>query len=134
MKTVFFHGILAGVLAAIASVVYNNVYTAALVVDFSKVVNIGGIIGTSIFGCVLASFGYHFFSKMVRSNTDVWFNTVFLVLTYASCVGPFSASLPMDIQSPELFLGLTIPMHFFPIMFWLAVKPLFLNKTVLFER
>ena len=125
MKTVFYHGILAGLLAAIASDVYNNVYSMALVVDFSKVVNVGGIVGASIFGCVLASLGEHFFSKWVKSNTAVWFNALFLMLTFASCVGPFSAILPMDMASPELFPGLTIPMHFFPILFWLAMKPLF---------
>ena len=40
MKTVFFHGITAGILAGLAAFVYNNVYSEALVVDFSKVANI----------------------------------------------------------------------------------------------
>ena len=125
MKTEFFHVITAGILAGLAAFVYNNVYSEALVVDFSKVANIGGIIGSSIFGCVLASLGYYFFGKIVKSNTDVWFNALFLILTFASCISPFSATLPTDMASPELFPGLTIPMHFFPILFWLATKPLF---------
>ncbi len=125
MKTTFFHGMLAGILAGIASVVYSQVYCQALLLNFSKVVNASGMIGASIFGCVLASLGYHFFSKFVRRNVNTWFNIIFLILTFASCIGIFSAELPMDIESPEMFIGLTMPMHLFPFMFWLAVKPLF---------
>jgi predicted membrane channel-forming protein YqfA (hemolysin III family) len=125
MKTTFFHGITAGVLAGLAASVYNYIYNAAFVTDFSKVMNPIAIFGSSIFGCVLAALGYHFFSKWVRSKTDVWFNILFLVLTFASFVGLFAANLPSNIQSPELFVGLSVPMHIFPVLFWLATKPLF---------
>jgi predicted membrane channel-forming protein YqfA (hemolysin III family) len=128
MKNTFLHGTVAGISAGLAAFVYNYAYSVALLVDFSKVINPVAIFGSSIFGCVLASGGYHFFSKWVRSNTDVWFNTIFLGLTFASFVSPFAANLPTDIETPELFAGLTVPMHIFPVLFWLATKPLF-NKT-----
>lgn len=125
MKTPFLHGLIAGVLAGLAACVYNTAYREALLVDFSTVMNSPAILGASIFGCVLASLGYYFFSKWVLSGTDVWFNAIFLVLTFASFVGSFAANLPEDVESPELFPGLSIPMHLFPMLFWLAVKPLF---------
>ncbi len=128
MQKTFYHGITAGALSALACIVYSNAYNGAMMTDFSKVVSIGGIIGSCIFGCVLASLGYYFFAKKVTSNTDVWFNIIFLILTFASFVGPFSATLPLDMESPELFAGLTIPMHIFPILFWLATKPLFFKS------
>lgn len=125
MKTHFFHGLVAGVLSGLAAYVYNTAYSAALLVDFSAVMNTPSILGSSIFGCVLASLGYYFFSKWVQLGRDVWFNAIFLVLTFATFVGSFAANLPEDLESPELFPGLSIPMHLFPMLFWLAVKPLF---------
>lgn len=125
MKKHFFHGLVAGVLAGLAAYIYNMAYREALLVDFSAVMNISAIWGASVFGCVLASLGYYFVSKWVPRVTDVWFNAIFLVLTFATFVGSFAAQLPEDIESPELFPGLSVPMHLFPMLFWLAVKPLF---------
>lgn len=112
-------------MAGLAAVIYNIAYQQALVVDFSAVMNTPAIVGSSIFGAVLAGLGYHFFSKWVRSNTDLWFNAIFLVLTFATFAGSFAANLPEGMESPELFPGLSIPMHLFPMLFWLAIKPLF---------
>ena len=125
MRPVFFQGLLAGILAGLASFVYQNVYNAALLVDFSTVTSPLALFASSVMGSVMASLGYWLFSKWVRVNTDVWFNLIFLALTFATLAGSFAASLPPDIESPELFPGLSVPMHFFPILFWLAVKPLF---------
>jgi hypothetical protein len=125
MKKVFIHGITAGIFAAIAAIVYNKMYSDALMVDFSKLINVTSISGSIIFGCILASVGYYFFSKLIKSNVDVWFNIIFLVITFASFISPLSATLPFEIESPELFAGLAIPMHIFPVLFWLATKPLF---------
>jgi hypothetical protein len=125
MKSHFLHGLVAGVLAGLAANVYNTMYSEALLVDFSAVVNTPAILGSSIFGGVLASLGHYFFSKWVRRGTDAWFNAIFLVLTFATFVGSFAANLPEDVESPELFPGLSVPMHLFPMLFWLAVKPLF---------
>ena len=131
MKTHFIHGLLAGGLAGLAAVVYHMAYREALLVDFSAVMSTPAIVGSSIFGTMLAATGYHFFTKWVPANADTWFNALFLVLTFASFVGSFAANLPEDIESPELFPGLSIPMHLFPMLFWLALKPLFTPKKPL---
>lgn len=125
MKRVFYHGIVSGALAAIAAIVYNYAYSQALAVNFSRIVNNISIAGVNIAGCLIASLGYYIIGLKVTKHTDVVFNIVFMVLTFASCAGPFAAQLPTSIQSPELFIGLTIPMHFFPQLFWLVSKPLF---------
>lgn len=125
MKTVFIQGLLAGVLAGLAATMYQYLYHAALLVDFTAVMSPTALFASSIFGCILASLGYWLFSKWVRSNTDVWFNLIFLLLTFGSLSGSFGASLPPEIESPELLPGLSVPMHLFPMLFWLSVKPLF---------
>lgn len=125
MKKVFFHGLLAGLLATTCSILYNQVYSEALLVDFSKIINSISIAGASVFACLLASLAYYFFSQKIRRNADVWFNIIFLLVTFATFASPFSVSLPLEIESPELFIGLSIPLHLFPVLFWLATKPLF---------
>ncbi|MDZ7878803.1 MAG: hypothetical protein U5L45_14075 [Saprospiraceae bacterium] len=130
MKNTLLHGLLSGGLAGLASSVFNYAYNMAFITDFSKAINTVSIFGSSIFGTVLAALGYHFFSKMVKTHADIWFNIIFLGLTFASLVGSFAANLPTDIESPELFAGLSVPMHLFPILFWLATKPLFKKGDV----
>jgi len=125
MKTTFFHGLMAGILASLASITFNLAYSSALWVDFSKVINTYSIFGSCILGTLLLSLGYFYFSKMVKKRTEVWFNILLLTLTFASFVGSFSAELPLEIDSPELFVGLSIPLHLFPALFWLGTKPLF---------
>jgi len=125
MKKVFYHGITSGILAALAASIYYKFYTEAMMLDYSKVANFASISGSSIFGCLLASLGYFWFSKLIKWNTDVLFNALFILLSFASFIGPFSAELPLDIFAPELFVGLSIPMHLFPVLFWIASKPAF---------
>ena len=125
LKKIFLHGLLAGVLAGIAAIVYNQIYCKMLMVDFSAIVKPVALIGSNIFGCLVASVGYFFFAKMVKTKTDVWFNLIFIILTFATFAGPLTATLPLNVESPEMFVGLTEPMHLFPIVFWLASKSLF---------
>lgn len=130
MKATFFHGTVATLFAAPASLIYNKVYSTALMVDFSLVINHVSIIAATTFACLAASTGYYFFSKWIKSKTDVWFNIIFLLLTFASLVSSFSITLPLTVESPELFAGLSVPMHLFPCLFWLATKPLFNNAVL----
>ena len=125
MKQVFIHGLLAGILAGLAAIAFNKVYCEALAVNFSKIINPVSLTASNVIGCMVASLGYFLFAKVVKNHTDTWFNVVFTLLTFATCVGPFKATLPLDIQGTEFFPGLVLPMHFFPQLFWLSVKPLF---------
>jgi len=56
----------------------------------------------------------------------IWASLIFfLILSFASFYSPFAVMLPMNVQSSELFPGLTIPMHLMPVLFWIAMKPFF---------
>lgn len=125
MRTALLHGLLAGALAGLASIVYMQVYSEALAVDYSMVAKPIGAFASCMVGCLLASAGHLFFSKRVRSGTDAWFNAIFTVLTFASLIPVFGATLPLAVKYPELFYGMVVPMHLFPQLFWLTSKPLF---------
>ena len=114
----------AGVLAGVASLVYQKVYTSSLGADFSKIVTPTGIFATSILGCLLASMGYWLINKWLKQRGDIVFNLLFSILSIASILTVFAVKLPLDVESPELFPGLTVPMHFFPAMAWFTLKPL----------
>lgn len=125
MKIAFYHGLTAGFFTAVACLVYNSVYTGAFMADFSSIINSVGIVGASVASGMLASVGYYFFGKLVQRQTDVWFNVLFLTISFASFVPLFALNLPLELSMPELFIGLTAPMHLFPALFWLGTKPLF---------
>ena len=124
-KKIFFHGLVAGVLSAIASIIYYRVHYFAFEVDFSKLVNIAGLLGINIFGCLIAATGYWLIKKWFGTRGDIIFNLCFSILSFASIIIPIAAKLPLDVQNPELFPGLTVPMHFFPALAWFTIDPLF---------
>jgi len=129
MKNHLVHGLLAGILAGLTSILYHWAYREALLVDFSPLLSPSILLSASMISCLVASLGYHFFSKWVLIGTDLWFNTIFLVLVLVSLVGSFAVTLPEHIQEPELFPGLSVPMHLFPMLFWLITKPLTQAKS-----
>ena len=129
VKKLFFQGISAGILSTIACIIYNRIYFFATEVDFSKLVNIPALIGINVLACMLAAAGYWAFNKTLKKNADILFNLSFTILSFASVIFPISVSLPLSIKNPELFPGLTVPMHFFPALAWFTIQPLFMKET-----
>ena len=125
MKSALLHGLTAAFFASIGALVYNTVYTELMMVDYSAVINIGSILGACVFSCVLASVGYFLLSKVIKKGTNVLFNIILLMATFASFIMSFYAELPLDVQDTEFFYGLSVPLHTFPALFWLATKPLY---------
>lgn len=125
LRKVLLPGLSAGILAAIAALIYQKVYVTALGPDFSSVVSTGGIFMACIGGTLLASLGYFLLDKWLKGRANFIFNLLFVVLSFASIIGPISISLPLTLEAPELFPGLTVPMHFFPALAWFTLSPLF---------
>jgi hypothetical protein len=127
-KRVFFHGLVAGILAAIAAIIYNRIYFFATEADFSKILNIPSMIGLSLVICMIATFVNYGLVKWLRQKGEIVFNFLFAIISFACVMFPISISLPLDIKMPELFPGLAVPMVFFPVIAWLTIKPLFQAK------
>lgn len=128
-KKIFFHSLIAGMLASVAGIIYNRIYFFATETDFSKVLNTGSIIGLNIMVCVVAGMLYWVLVKSLKKKGEVVFNFLFSIISFACVMIPISVSLPLKVQSPELFPGLGVPMVFFPAMAWYTVKPLFTLPT-----
>lgn len=128
MKKLIFHGLLSGILSGIAGVIYLTIYQEAFYVDFNSIINSSSVVGASVFGCMLMTLGYAALLKFKKQNLTGWLNVVIAVLSFASIISPIAMSLPLDIESPELFPGLVVPMHFFPALAFFALVPFFQNS------
>lgn len=124
-KKIFFHSLVAGILAAAAGIIYYRIYYFATEADFSSVLNTGTIIALNIFVCQLAGVLYWASVSWLNKKGDVLFHFLFSILSFAAVIIPISITLPLKIQFPELFPGLAVPMVFFPAMAWYTAKPLF---------
>jgi H+/Cl- antiporter ClcA len=121
-------GIVAGLLAGIAGIVYSRVYYRINGSDFSKVASAVRIVAASVFGGVLAAIGYTLLNNWLRNRGEIVFNLCFTLISFASLLAPIAVTLPLNIETPELFPGLVIPMHFFPALAWFTLKPVFIRS------
>jgi len=125
MKKLFIQGIVAGVLASTAGLIYLNIYQAAFEVHFDAIVNTGSIVGACILGCMLITVGYAILLKFNKLNLAGWLNILVAIVSFASIISPIGMRLPLEIESPELFPGLIVPMHFFPALAFFTLSPFF---------
>ncbi len=127
-KKLLLLGLVSGVLAAVAALIYQKIYVSSLGADFSAIVKPVNIVIVCTLAGLLASTGYGLLTKWLPRAGEIIFNFVLVILTFASILGPFATKLPLEIEMPELFPGLTVPMHFFPALAWFTLKPLFIKK------
>lgn len=124
-KISFLLAVISSALSIAACLIYNKVYTGSFYVDFSKVIHPTSMIMTCLVGCTLMSLGYTLVMKWRPTLNLGWINIVYTVLSFASIIMVLSFKLPLDMEFPELFPGLAIPMHFFPVLAILAIVPFF---------
>lgn len=129
MKASLIHGIISGIVTASAGIAYKKVYQDALFLDFSTVINAGAVAGASVFGCMLMAIGYGLLEHFKKPKLKGWLNILIIVLSFMSILGPLSMSLPLDVEFPEMFPGLAIPMHFFPALVFFGFYPFFANSA-----
>jgi hypothetical protein len=121
-------GIVSGLLAGVAAVIYAKVYYSVNEADFSKVASNVRIVAASLFGGVLAAIGYAILDKLLKSTGEIVFNFAFTLLSFASLLLPIGHRFSPPIDTPELFPGMVIPMHLFPALAWYTLKPLFIRR------
>ena len=129
LKRLLLLGVVSGVLAGIVALIYQKVYSSSVGADFSAIAKPVGIMISCIVGCLIAAVGYWILSRWLKGKTEIVFNFIFMILSFASMLPAFAVKLPLDVNSPELFPGLVIPMHFFPALAWFTLEPLFIKNT-----
>lgn len=126
--------IISAALSSIACFIYNKIYSEAFYVDFGPVLNPVGIISSSLIGCVLMALGYVLLHQWKKDRWFKWANVLYGIVSFASIAGVLSYNLPLDVEFPEMFPGLAIPMHFFPLLSFLTVYPFFWDQDIQVKR
>lgn len=130
MKLNIFKILFASILASIEGVCYQIFYESALNCDFSKMINPVSISMASTIGCLLIGLGYLIMDKFKIKKYQGWYFLSINILSIISIIGPMSSHLPFDIQNPELFIGLTAPLHLFPILSYVTLSTFFKNEQL----
>jgi len=120
-------GIVSGLLAGLAGLIYAHLYYSINEADFSKVASSIRIVASSLAGGVLAAIGFWALNKWLKDKGEIVFNLLFATLSFVSLLTPIAFKLPTSMETPELFPGMVIPMHFFPALAWFTLKPLFIR-------
>lgn len=126
-KNLLLHGVLSSVLASMAGVIYYEIYQYLMLSEFNAIVNWGSIVGASTLGCLLMMLGYWILTKFNLLKLMGWMNVLIAILSFVSIIGAMDTALPLDIDYPELFPGLVVPMHFFPAMSFFGLAPFFIR-------
>ncbi|HEX5170696.1 MAG TPA: hypothetical protein VFW11_16095 [Cyclobacteriaceae bacterium] len=117
--------LVAGILAAIAANIYNQIYFFATEVDYSAIINPGSLIGGNLVVSLFAGLLYFLLRTLFKTRGAIIFNFVYSVGSFACVIIPIAITLPLSTPYPELFPGLTVPMVFFPVIAWMTIDPLF---------
>ncbi len=116
-------------MAAVAAIIFKRIHEFATYANFSKVVGVPVLFAVNLSVCLVAAILYWAFLKWLGRKGEIIFNFLFVIGSFASIAWSFIITLPLDIQFPELFPGLTLPMHFFPALSWFTIRPLFMKET-----
>lgn len=120
-------GIISGLVSGGICLLYSMIYYKASYTDFSTIVTPAGMFISSLIGTVLMAAGYLVVGRINKPNLYPIANIIYSAVSFGSTIGVITYTLPMDIQAPEMFPALAIPMHFFPIMSFLSLAPFFLK-------
>lgn len=138
MKKSLLLGLSAGILAGIASIILMTIYKEAYFTDFStvKVIlskslafqfkPISILILHIVFGIIIGLL-YSLFIKLFKSKGLIIFNLSMTIITFATLILPMAAKLSLDVDEDTmmLFPGFATTIHFFPILSWYTLKPIF---------
>lgn len=124
-KVIFIQSLVAGILAAIAANIYNQIYFFATRIDYSNIINAVSLIGLNLIVSMMAGLLYWLLTIIFKTKGAIIFNFVYSIGSFVCLIIPLAVTLPLSTPYPELFPGLTIPMVFFPVIAWMTIDPLF---------
>ncbi len=128
-KRIFFWGLASGLLAAVGALVFQRIHQFATYADFTKVVTVPLLLAVNLGVCLSAAIVYWGLVRWLNRKGELIFNLLFSIISFASITWSLAYILPLEIETPELFPGLTVPMHFFPALAWFTLRPFFAKEA-----
>ncbi|PSL30789.1 hypothetical protein [Chitinophaga ginsengisoli] len=126
-KKYFLNGLAAGIFSGLAAFFYYRVYVAALEVAYNSIVSPASIFSASLFAGMLIALFCFGIDKLFKKEMETLTSLLLTGGVLVSIIIPFMISLPLDVDHPELFPGLVVPMQLFPVLGWFMFKPVFRN-------
>ncbi len=126
-KYCFFLGVSSSVLSSIGAVSYAYFYNDNLF-DYSKILNYTSIAAACTFVCIFACVAFWAASMVLKSRAEFIFNLLFAFGSMGSIFYPINSNIPED--SFGYFAVYAIPLHFFPVLAWFVLKPLFFRAKL----
>lgn len=123
-KRALFLGISTAVLSSVGALLYARFYNDNLF-DYSKILSYTSIAAACTFVSIFACVGFWAASVILKSRAEFIFNLLFAVGSMASILYPIDATVPEDTFG--YFAVYAIPLHFFPVLSWMILKPLFFS-------
>lgn len=130
-------GIVTAVLSSAGAVAYAIFFNKNLF-DFSTAVGPVSITAACSFVSVFAAVSAFAADKVLKSWGEFVFNLIFSIGTMGSILLPINFEFPpnmlalvqaVNFEGVESFFPIyVIPMHFFPILVWVTLKPLFFRN------
>jgi hypothetical protein len=130
-------GITTAVLSSAGAIAYGTFYNKNLF-DFSPAVGPIMIAATCTFVSILAACAAWISEQTPGNWGEFVFTTLFCAGSMASVLGPINYEFPpallaelheSNFEGVESFFPVyAIPMHFFPVLVWVSLKPLFFSK------
>lgn len=128
-------GLFAGILATVACLILQYAYKVATDSDFSLLIPWWKYLAACLIGCLIASIGFAVLTIFMPKRGEIVFNLLFAALSFASIALPMKF---MEFTNPDMSeqalwaVGYVQPfamtLHFFPIISWFTLKPLFIKK------
>ncbi|WP_148230547.1 hypothetical protein [Chitinophaga pinensis] len=116
-------GIAAGILSGLAAFFYHRIYTEVVEVSFARLVSPQSIFSACLFADMLIALFCYTIRSFFKKDMEILTSILVAGSTLLSMIIPFMVSLPLDMEKPELFPGLVIPMQLLPALAWFVVKP-----------
>lgn len=126
-KKSFFHGITAGIISSTFAYLYVTLLKDEFMYDFSSIISVTNVVGACMFGSILASIGYTLLKRLLPRFGEIIFSFLFAGITFASLTSPMLHKLPLDFDEylTVIFPTYAMVLHFFPIVVWYTLKPVF---------
>src|SRR5205085_11385913 len=102
-RKLFIQSLVAGILAAIAANIYNQIYFFATQIDYSAVLNPVSITALNIGVSLAAGLLYWLHVVLFKDKGPIVFNFVYSVGSFACVIIPIAFTLPLSQPFPDLF-------------------------------
>jgi hypothetical protein len=122
-KRYYLTGLAAGILSGLAAFFYYLIYTTSLDAGFTRLVSPLSIFSASLFAGMLIALFCYVIDMFFKKEMEILTGILLAGATMLCMIIPFMVSLPLDMEHPELFPGLVVPMQLFPVLAWFVLKP-----------